>query len=44
MVRGSHLSPLQRRAAELGEYALLVVLLPLLLWALDLYRMIREAW
>ena len=41
---GRTFSPLQRRAAELGEYALLVVLLPLLLWALDLYRMIREAW
>jgi type VII secretion integral membrane protein EccD len=41
---GRTFSPLQRRAAELAEYAQLVVLLPLLLWVLEVYRMIREAW
>ncbi|GAB08894.1 hypothetical protein GOARA_021_01310 [Gordonia araii NBRC 100433] len=41
---GRTFSPLQRRAAELAEYGLLVVLLPLLLWAMEVYRMIREAW
>ena len=41
---GNTFSPLQRRAAELAEYAQLVALLPLLLWVLDVYRIIREAW
>lgn len=41
---GHAFSPLQRRAAELAEYGLLVVLIPLLLWVLEVYRMIREAW
>ena len=41
---GRTFSPLQRRAGELAEYAQLVVLLPMLLWVLEVYRMIREAW
>lgn len=41
---GRTFSPVQRRMAELVEYALLVALLPLLLWTLEVYRMIREAW
>ncbi len=41
---GRTFSPIQRRAAELAEYALLVVLVPLLLWVLEVYRIIREAW
>ena len=35
-------SPLQRRALELAEYAVLVVIVPALLWLLDAYRAIRE--
>lgn len=35
-------SPLQRRALELVEYAVIAAILPLLLWLLDAYRMIRE--
>lgn len=35
-------SPLQRRALELAEYAVLVAIIPALLWLLDTYRAIRE--
>ncbi len=35
-------SPMLRRSAELFEYALLLAVIPLLLWILDLYRIVRE--
>lgn len=35
-------SPLQRRTLEVGEYAILAAIIPLLLWLLDAYRAIRE--
>ena len=35
-------SPLQRRTLELAEYAVIVAILPLLLWLLNTYRLIRE--
>ncbi|OBC07182.1 MULTISPECIES: type VII secretion integral membrane protein EccD [Gordonia] len=35
-------SPMLRRSAELFEYALLLAVIPLLLWILDLYRLVRE--
>ncbi|MFW0796138.1 type VII secretion integral membrane protein EccD [Gordonia sp. CPCC 205515] len=35
-------SPVMRRAAEIGEYLLIAVIVPLLVWLLDLYRMVRE--
>ncbi|GAA1481691.1 type VII secretion integral membrane protein EccD [Gordonia sinesedis] len=35
-------SPVLRRAAELGEYILVALIVPLLLWILDLYRIVRE--
>lgn len=35
-------SPVLRRAAELFEYALLLTVIPLLLWILDLYQLARE--
>ncbi|WP_143965352.1 type VII secretion integral membrane protein EccD [Gordonia zhaorongruii] len=35
-------SPLQVRAAEIAQYAVLVCLFPLLLWVLDAYRLVRE--
>lgn len=35
-------SPVLRRSAELLEYALLLTVIPLLLWILDLYRLVRE--
>ncbi|GAA3965689.1 type VII secretion integral membrane protein EccD [Gordonia caeni] len=35
-------SPLQRRALEVAEYAVLVAIIPALLWLLDTYRAIRE--
>ncbi|MFT3663255.1 MAG: type VII secretion integral membrane protein EccD [Gordonia sp. (in: high G+C Gram-positive bacteria)] len=35
-------SPLQRRALELAEYAVIAVIVPLLLWLLDAYRAVRE--
>ncbi|MFT3899429.1 MAG: type VII secretion integral membrane protein EccD [Gordonia sp. (in: high G+C Gram-positive bacteria)] len=41
---GRTFTPVQRRAAELGEYVLLAILLPLLLWVLEVYRLVREAW
>lgn len=39
---GHEFSPVLRRVAELGEYALIVVIVPLLVWTLDLYRMVRN--
>ncbi|GAC58891.1 hypothetical protein GOHSU_57_00090 [Gordonia hirsuta DSM 44140 = NBRC 16056] len=35
-------SPLQRRSLEIAEYAVIVGIVPLLLWLLDVYRTIRE--
>ncbi|MCK0439904.1 type VII secretion integral membrane protein EccD [Gordonia alkaliphila] len=35
-------SPLQRRTLELAEYAVIVAIIPLLLWLLGTYRAIRE--
>lgn len=35
-------SPVVRRAAELVEYGLVALIVPLLLWLLDLYRIVRE--
>lgn len=35
-------SPVMRRSAEVAEYVLVTVIVPLLLWLLDLYRMVRE--
>ncbi|MFT4087219.1 MAG: type VII secretion integral membrane protein EccD [Gordonia sp. (in: high G+C Gram-positive bacteria)] len=35
-------TPLQRRAAEVLEYATLVAAVPLVLWVLDVYRTVRE--
>ncbi|MGV9710586.1 type VII secretion integral membrane protein EccD [Gordonia sp. NPDC003424] len=35
-------SPVMRRAAEIVEYLLVAVIVPLLLWLLDLYRIVRE--
>ena len=35
-------SPVLRRAAELGEYALVATIVPLLLWILDLYQVVRN--
>lgn len=35
-------SPVMRRWAEIGEYILVALIVPLLLWLLDLYRMVRE--
>lgn len=35
-------SPLQRRSLEIAEYAIIVGIVPLLLWLLDVYRTIRE--
>lgn len=35
-------SPVTRRAAEILEYLLVAVIVPLLLWILDLYRIVRE--
>ncbi|MFW0784410.1 type VII secretion integral membrane protein EccD [Gordonia sp. CPCC 206044] len=35
-------SPVMRRAAELGEYLLVVTVVPSLLWLLDLYQIVRE--
>ncbi|MYR06269.1 type VII secretion integral membrane protein EccD [Gordonia sp. SID5947] len=35
-------SPVMRRTAEIIEYTLVVVIVPLLLWILDLYRTVRE--
>lgn len=35
-------SPPMRRAAELVEYLLVAVIVPLALWILDLYRIVRE--
>ena len=35
-------SPVQRRAAELGEYVLVATIVPLLLWILDLYQVVRN--
>ncbi|GAC80616.1 type VII secretion integral membrane protein EccD [Gordonia malaquae] len=35
-------SPLQVRIAEIGQYAVLMLVLPILLWVLDAYRLIRE--
>ncbi|GAC70497.1 hypothetical protein GS4_35_00730 [Gordonia soli NBRC 108243] len=35
-------SPVVRRFAEIGEYLLVAVIVPLLLWILDLYRIVRE--
>ncbi len=31
-----------RRWAEIGEYILVALIVPLLLWLLDLYRIVRE--
>ena len=35
-------SPVMRRWAEIGEYILVALIVPLLLWLLDLFRMVRE--
>ena len=35
-------SPVMRRSAEVLEYVLVTAIVPLLLWILDLYRMVRE--
>ncbi|MGV9858194.1 type VII secretion integral membrane protein EccD [Gordonia sp. NPDC003425] len=35
-------SPVMRRSAEIVEYILLALVVPLLLWVLDLYQMVRE--
>ena len=35
-------SPVMRRWAEIGEYLLVALIVPLLLWLLDLYRIVRE--
>ena len=35
-------SPVMRRAAEIAEYLLVAIIVPLLLWILDLYRIVRE--
>ncbi|GEE01861.1 hypothetical protein nbrc107696_23070 [Gordonia spumicola] len=35
-------SPLHVRAAEIGHYLVLASMLPLLLWVLDAYRLVRE--
>ncbi|MGP3706215.1 type VII secretion integral membrane protein EccD [Gordonia paraffinivorans] len=35
-------SPVMRRWAEIGEYILVALIVPLLLWLLDLYRIVRE--
>lgn len=35
-------SPVMRRLAEVGEYALVAVIVPLLLWILDLYSTLRN--
>lgn len=37
-----HFSPVLRRAAELVEYLLVVSIVPLLLWILDLYQVVRS--
>ncbi|MFC0314935.1 type VII secretion integral membrane protein EccD [Gordonia phosphorivorans] len=39
---GHSFSPLQRRTLELAEYAVIVAIIPLLLWLLGTYRAIRE--
>ncbi|MGO3325692.1 type VII secretion integral membrane protein EccD [Gordonia sp. (in: high G+C Gram-positive bacteria)] len=39
---GHDFSPLQVRAAEIAQVGVLVVLVPLLLWVLDAYRLVRE--
>ncbi|WHU45456.1 type VII secretion integral membrane protein EccD [Gordonia sp. L191] len=39
---GHEFSPVMRRLAELGEYALIVVIVPLLVWILDLYQTVRD--
>nr|KOY49426.1 secretion protein [Gordonia sp. NB41Y] len=35
-------SPVMRRMAELGEYLLVGTVVPLLLWVLDVYQMVRD--
>ncbi|MCK8615925.1 MULTISPECIES: type VII secretion integral membrane protein EccD [Gordonia] len=35
-------SPVMRRWAEIGEYILVALIVPLLLWLLDLYRIVRD--
>nr|WP_124711185.1 type VII secretion integral membrane protein EccD [Gordonia insulae] len=35
-------SPVMRRSAEIIEYILVAIIVPLLLWILDLYRIVRE--
>ncbi|QRY63377.1 type VII secretion integral membrane protein EccD [Gordonia sp. PDNC005] len=35
-------TPLQVRVAEIGQYLVLALVLPILLWVLDAYRLIRE--
>ncbi|MBD0862021.1 type VII secretion integral membrane protein EccD [Gordonia sp. zg691] len=39
---GQDFSPVMRRWAEIGEYILVALIVPLLLWLLDLYRIVRE--
>lgn len=39
---GRTFSPVSRRSVELVEYSLIVVLIPLLLWILDLYSVVRS--
>ncbi|MCF8570397.1 type VII secretion integral membrane protein EccD [Gordonia sp. HY002] len=39
---GRDFSPLQVRAAEIVQVGVLVALIPLLLWVLDAYRLVRE--
>ena len=39
---GHEFSPLQRRTGEVVELAVIVMIIPLLLWLLDVYRLVRE--
>ncbi|MBB4135550.1 type VII secretion integral membrane protein EccD [Gordonia humi] len=39
---GREFSPLQVRAVEIAQFAVLIALIPLLLWVLDAYRLVRE--
>lgn len=39
---GHDFSPLQRRTLEIAEYAVIALIVPLLLWLLDAYRVVRE--
>lgn len=39
---GHEFTPVLRRTAEIAEYVLVLSVIPLLLWILDLYRVVRE--